>query len=138
MCKLASAKQAQGKLEAAHELYREAVLLGSKDAETMALLLKPFVEYSLQNRASSPTEGISAMEANEKDVATAAGKSVDVSGWEGDWSSLLPELHDMGFVDENTNRAAVVQNKGDLKHTVAQLVAGERARRALAIQNKAQ
>jgi len=54
---------------------------------------------------------------------------VTAPAWNSDWDTLLMELIDMGFENEDANKAAVVAHKGNLKSTVTALVAQERANR---------
>jgi len=49
--------------------------------------------------------------------------------WNADWDSLMGELAEMGFEDEEANKRAITANDGILKDTVTALVAEERAAR---------
>jgi hypothetical protein len=49
--------------------------------------------------------------------------------WNAKWDSLMGELAEMGFEDEEANKRAITANDGILKDTVTALVAEERAAR---------
>lgn len=49
------------------------------------------------------------------------------STWQSEWDSLLGDLLEMGFGDEETNRAALTKHEGSIKLAVRELVASHKA-----------
>lgn len=66
----------------------------------------------------------------EYEVILAADESSeDITEWNQEWDSLLGELSEMGFEDEDSNRHVLAECNGDVKDAVRELVQRERASR---------
>jgi len=99
-----------------------------------ALMQMGFSQSVAQNSVTSVAgEFEAALEAAlahvDEVVALPAEAVITAPAWNSNWDALLTELVEMGFENHDSNKSAIIANEGDLKGTVAALVAEERANR---------
>merc|ERR1711865_381577 len=99
-----------------------------------ALMQMGFSQSVAQNSVTSVAgEFEAALEAAlahvDEVVALPAEAVITAPAWNSNWDAILTELVEMGFENHDSNKSAIIANEGDLKGTVAALVAEERANR---------
>merc|ERR1711966_620014 len=95
-----------------------------------ALIQMGFAQSVAQDTVSSAQGDLeAALEAALAHVPTIPADAVISLTWDSNWNYLLMDLVEMGFENQDANKAAILANEGDLKSTLTALVADERANR---------